>query len=89
MLRTPRASDFLIFMPSIDYLKLSSRNCFDFNIIFDLIKCFTIIYFFNFQFMYLFYCDDFDDLMLYLFGSNAYIPYLRSNMLMRFRFFFN
>ena len=55
MLRTPRASDFLIFVPSIDYLKLSSGNCFDY-IISDLIKCFTIIFFFNF---YSFFYDDF------------------------------
>ena len=50
MLRTSRASDFLIFMPSIGYLKLSSRNCFNFNIVSDLIKCFTIILVFFFYF---------------------------------------
>ena len=58
-------------MPSIDYLNLSRLNCFDFNILYDLIKCFTLIFFFNFQFMCvkflwqfiydLHVLDDFDD----------------------------
>ena len=47
MLRTLRSSNFLIFMPRIDYLKLSSRNGFIFNIISELIKCLTIILFLN------------------------------------------
>ena len=51
-------------MPSIDHLKVSTRNCFDYNIVSDLIKCFTTIFFFD-DFFFL----RFDDLMLYLSGS--------------------
>ena len=46
-------------MSPIDYLKLNNQNCFDFNNVSDLIKCLTIILYFNFLFMNLFFFDDF------------------------------
>ena len=77
MLRTATASHFLIFMPPVDNLQLSNYNCFDFNIVSDLIKCFTLFVFCG-DFLTISInvsedCNDFfpiiDDLMLYLSGS--------------------
>ena len=67
MFRPSRASDILIFMPPIYNLQLSNCNCFDFNIVSDLIKCFTLfIYFDDFLTISM---NVFDDLMLYLSDS--------------------
>ena len=50
---------FLISMPTIDYFKLSSRNCFNFNIASDLIKCCTIIFPFKFLIHVIIFFDGF------------------------------